>query len=198
MKEINMNAIFGYIGAMLPYMLLALPVILVFRYIHIKIRKNHLFTFLHEVGVIFFLLYMTAVFSQTILTFLYTGPEVTRHFSNVNLVPFRVFQDNYYAISELGLWQPFIINFLGNICIFIPIGLLFPLLWSGYNRLWKVTLMGFLISLFIETAQLKQARSSDIDDLWLNTLGAVVGYILYKILLTNFPKLSTAFKKAKR
>lgn len=192
-----MNAILGYIGAMLPYMLIALPLILLFRYIHIKIRKNHIFSLPHEVGVVFFLLYMTAVFSQTILTFLYTGPEVTRQYSNVNLVPFRVFQDNYYAITELGLWQPFIINFLGNICIFIPIGFLLPLLWKGYNRFWKVTLMGFFISLFIETAQLRQARSSDIDDLWLNTVGAVVGYTFYKILSTNFSKVEIIFKKRK-
>jgi glycopeptide antibiotics resistance protein len=198
MKEKNMNAIFGYIGAMLPYMLSALPAILLFRYIHNKVRKNHIFTLSHEVGVVFFLLYMTAVFSQTILTFLYTGPKVTREYSNVNLVPFRVFQDNYYAITELAEWQPFIINFLGNICIFIPIGLFLPLLWKGYNRLWKVTLMGFFISLFIETAQLGQARSSDIDDLWLNTVGAIVGYILYKILITNSPKLANAFKKRKQ
>ena len=190
-----MNAIFGYIGAMLPYMLIALPVILLFRYIHMRFRKNYVYRLNHEVGVVFFLLYMTAVFSQTILTFLYTGPKVTRQYSNVNLVPFRVFQDNYYAITELGFWQPFIINFLGNICIFIPIGFLLPLLWKGYNRLWKVTLMGFLISLFIETAQLRQARSSDIDDLWLNTVGVMVGYVLYKIVFTHFPPLANTFKK---
>ena len=33
--------------------------------------------------------------------------------------------------------------------------------------------------LFIETTQLTQARSSDIDDLWLNTLGSMIGYCVY-------------------
>ena len=55
--------------------------------------------------------------------------------------------------------------------------------------------MGFLISLFIETAQLRQARSSDIDDLWLNTVGVMVGYVLYKIVFTHFPPLANTFKK---
>jgi glycopeptide antibiotics resistance protein len=190
-----MTTILGYIAEMIPYLFITFPIILLFRIIYNKMsvdKKLHLY---HEVGVIVFLLFMTALFSQTILTFLYTGPVVTRSFSNVNFMPFRVFLDNYYAITELNFWQPFIINFLGNICIFMPIGFMIPLLWSKFNQFWKVALIGLGISLFIETTQLFQARSSDIDDLWLNTLGSLLGYGVYIVTRKFFPKGNQLFKK---
>ena len=190
-----MTAILSYISAMIPYMIIALPIILLFRYIYNRMRGYRKPNAYHEMGVVAFSLFMTAVFSQTILTFLYTGPVVTRSFTNLNLVPFRVFVDNYHAISELQFWQPFIINFLGNIIIFMPIGFLIPLLWRKFNRFWKVTLTGFCISLFIETTQLTQARSSDVDDLWLNTLGCTLGYQTYIFIKKRMPQLENLFKK---
>lgn len=190
-----MTSILGYITQMIPYLFVALPIIIIFRIIFNKIRGYEKLHVYHEIGVVILLLFMTALFSQTILTFLYTGPVVTRSFSNINLIPFRVFQDNYYAITELNFWQPFIINFLGNICIFIPIGFMIPLLWSKFNRLWKVSLIGLSISLFIEITQLSQARSSDIDDLWLNTVGSILGYCVHIIIKKCFPKANHLFKK---
>ena len=189
-----LTAIFGYIQEMLPYMIISLPFIMIYRFLYNKIRNKKVNRF-HEVGVITFCLFMIALFSQTIMSRFYTGPEVTRSFANINLVPFRVFQDNYYAITELNYWQPFIINFLGNICIFMPIGFLIPLLWSKFNRFWKVALIGLAISLFIEVTQLSQARSSDIDDLWLNTLGGMLGYGFYYFSNKKFPQLTQKFKR---
>ena len=40
---------------------------------------------------------------------------------------------------------------------------------------------GLLFSAFIELSQLPSGRSADIDDLILNTIGAVVGFFLYKV-----------------
>ena len=190
-----MTAIFGYICAMIPYMIIALPVVIVFRLIYNKIRGFKSLNLSHETGVVAFSLFMTALFSQTILTFLYTGPAVARSFTNINLIPFRVFQDNYYTITKLNDWQPFIINFLGNICIFMPIGFMIPLLWEKINQLWKISLIGLGISLFIETTQLSQARSSDIDDLWLNTLGSMLGYGLYFLTHKLYPHSTIKFKR---
>lgn len=190
-----MHAIAGYIGDMIPYMMVVFPFILIIRYIYNKFRGTDKPQVAREIGVIGFLLFITALLSQTILTFLYTGPPVTRSFSAINLIPFRVFRDNYYAIIELHFWQPFIINFLGNICMFIPIGFLVPLLWHRFNRFWKVTLFGLGFSLFIETTQLTQARSTDIDDLWLNTLGSMIGYGIYYFVRRFFPRLISIFLK---
>ncbi|MFJ7934763.1 VanZ family protein [Sporosarcina sp. NPDC096371] len=190
-----MIAIAGYIREMIPYIIIILPFILIFRTIYNKLRGVDRIQLPREIGVVSFLLFMTALFSQTILTFLYTGPVVTRTFANINIIPFRVFRDNYYAITELNYWQPFIINFLGNICIFMPIGFMVPLLWNRFNRLWKVALFGFGISFFIETMQLSQARSTDIDDLWLNTLGSILGYKMYCFTVKVYPRVATLFRK---
>jgi glycopeptide antibiotics resistance protein len=191
----SMIAIVGYISEMIPYMILVLPFILVFRFIYNKLRRFEKPNPTREIGVIGFLLFMTALFSQTILTFLYTGPNVTRTFANINIIPLRVFRDNYYAITELNYWQPFIINFLGNICIFIPIGYMIPLLWIRFNRFWKVAIIGFGISFFIETTQLTQARSSDIDDLWLNTSGSMIGYGMYCLTRSFYPRFVAMVKR---
>jgi glycopeptide antibiotics resistance protein len=190
-----LTAILGYITEMIPYMMIALPMIIIYRYFYNKIRKFDKPNLFHEVGVVIFCLFMIALFSQTIMTRFYTGPVVTRSFSNINLIPFRVFLDNYYAITELNYWQPFIINFLGNICIFMPIGFLVPLLWSKFNRFWKVASIGLATSLFIEVTQLSQVRSSDIDDLWLNTLGGMLGYAFYYITNKKHPKITQKFKR---
>lgn len=189
-----MIAILGYIREMIPYMIIVLPFILFFRFIYNRLRgyKPHLS---REIGFVSFILFMTALFSQTILTFLYTGPEVTRPFATINMIPLRVFRDNYYAITELNYWQPFIINFLGNIFIFMPIGFMIPLLWNRFNRFWKVALIGLSISLFIETTQLTQARSTDIDDLWLNTLGSMIGYGIFFITSRFYPQFVMLFAK---
>lgn len=190
-----LTAILGYIQEMLPYIIIAMPIIISYRFFYNKIRKSEKTNLLHEIGVVIFCLFMIALFSQTIMTRFYTGPVVTRSFSTINLVPFRVFQDNYYAITELNYWQPFIINFLGNICIFMPIGFLIPLLWSRFNRFWKVALIGLATSIFIEVTQLSQARSSDIDDLWLNTLGCMLGYAFYYFSNKKCPQLTQKFKR---
>lgn len=96
----------------------------------------------------------------------------------INLIPGKVFIDTWRESMVGGYWLYFAINFIGNICLFVPIGFCVPLLWNK-SSLPKTLLVGFLISLFIELCQLPQARGTDIDDLWINTLGAMIGYLLY-------------------
>ena len=75
-----------------------------------------------------------------------------------------------------------------NIALFIPMGLLLPVLHGRLTRLRSVAWAGFLISCGIETLQfaitmvLATGRSTDIDDVIANTLGAVIGYGVYKLV----------------
>ncbi len=72
-------------------------------------------------------------------------------------------------------------NVLGNIVLFIPFGLLLPIVINEKSK--KILLYGFGTSVFIEIAQFIFALgSSDIDDILFNTLGVIVGYTLYIIL----------------
>ena len=95
----------------------------------------------------------------------------------INLVPF-------INLFEYDSEHDALMNILGNIAIFIPTGILLPLLDKKLDRLWKVALVGFSIPLVIEFLQLfVVGRVSDIDDLILNTLGIAIGYVIYRAIM---------------
>ena len=79
-------------------------------------------------------------------------------------------------------WESVVLNFL----MLVPLGYLVPLIMPT-NLTWcKVVLIGFGLSLIIETSQLVFHRGwFDVDDIVLNTLGALIGYGLYKQILNN-------------
>ncbi|WP_052344284.1 VanZ family protein [Bacillus ndiopicus] len=82
----------------------------------------------------------------------------------------------------------------GNIAAFIPFGILLPLL---YRFTYKKFISMFLVIIFaLETLQaLTRLGSFDINDVISNTIGATIGYIIYKTAFTptiTFKKLITA------
>ena len=91
----------------------------------------------------------------------------------INMVPLvHVFE--YDSIRDI-IW-----NVVGNAAMFIPSGIVLPVLYRKLDNFWKVIAGGALISLCIEILQLPFAsRASDVDDLILNTLGVAVGYGIY-------------------
>ena len=94
----------------------------------------------------------------------------------VNLIPF-VNLLNYDSTKDL------LINLIGNFAMFIPTGVMTPMIYRKTDSIWKVTMTGFLLSLSIEIIQLPFAvRASDVDDLILNTLGCMVGYGIYALV----------------
>jgi glycopeptide antibiotics resistance protein len=93
-----------------------------------------------------------------------------------------LFVDLIYIYKYVGKWQ-FIRLFLGNIGWFVPFGMLLPVLLKRGNA-FKVVALGFLFSLSIEILQFIFRKGiAELDDLILNTLGAMIGYLLYKLLL---------------
>lgn len=94
----------------------------------------------------------------------------------VNLIPFVNLLD-YESKRDL------LLNIIGNCAMFIPTGILTPILYKHLDSFKKTVLTGFLISLSIEIIQLPFAvRASDIDDLILNTLGVMAGYSIYALV----------------
>ncbi|OFI06697.1 VanZ like family protein [Clostridium acetireducens DSM 10703] len=79
-----------------------------------------------------------------------------------------------------------------NIIFFIPFGFLLPTLWEKYRNLWTTLFHGLFFSIIIETGQLfVKYRATDIDDLILNTLGAICGWLIFNIMKKIFHKLSS-------
>jgi glycopeptide antibiotics resistance protein len=96
----------------------------------------------------------------------------------VNLVLFRGLSQ---SLSAGGL--TIVINVVGNIVAFMPIGLLLPLWHAAGRHLRTVALIGCGISSAIEALQWIQGqRVTDVDDVMLNTLGSVLGYLGFLVL----------------
>ena len=71
------------------------------------------------------------------------------------------------------------VNILGNIAVFVPLGLLLPISFRRMNFL-KTMLLSLLVILFIEFSQLYTGLGEfDVDDILLNLLGLGIGYMLY-------------------
>ena len=93
----------------------------------------------------------------------------------INLLPF-VYLTDYENRTHM------ILNIFGNILMFVPTGIILPILYKRLDNFFKVALTGFLISLAIEIFQLPfAARTSDVDDLIMNTLGVAIGYVVFII-----------------
>lgn len=76
-----------------------------------------------------------------------------------------------------------------NIIMFMPLGFLVPLIWCSYRNGIKVMGIGLLFSGLIEFFQLFNYRTTDIDDLLMNTLGALFGYLMFVGLKKIFPQV---------
>ena len=93
--------------------------------------------------------------------------------------------------DRLGAWGFYMV--LANALIFVPIGFFTNLLWRR-PRWWKGLAVGFCVSFTIEFLQLFVNRSTDVDDLILNTTGAFLGGLIALLLGKLAPKLTRKFQ----
>jgi len=94
----------------------------------------------------------------------------------INLVPFVNLMD-YPALRDA------LLNLIGNTAMFIPIGMIWPIVYRKLDTHRRVLAAGIGFSLCIEILQLPFFdRVSDIDDLILNALGFLIGYGLYLLV----------------
>ncbi|MGI6031604.1 MAG: VanZ family protein [Eubacteriales bacterium] len=175
-----------YILEILKQMILALPVVAAVRILWLWLHKKPT-TLAHETGVVLFVLYLSSLHTLTLDFFPFgmTWPPMGR----VNLELFSeigpMLQNGWYGM----------VNVWGNVLMFIPMGMLIPLLWK---RGWSTVLIGFGASCLIEGLQLFSYRSTDVDDVLLNTLGTLVGYGMYKLLLYIAPRMRDALRPPKQ
>ena len=104
----------------------------------------------------------------------------------VNLVPFRGIAGAFQG----GGWVWFLL--LANVGIFLPVGFFPALLWRGPG--WRWPLAGCCASCLIECAQFFTDSSADVDDVILNTLGALAGYGLFRLLRGLAPGFTQRFQ----
>lgn len=116
---------------------------------------------------------------------------------NYNLTPFHTIR-NYWDILArpehyLEKWEAAaiyreqaksaMVNLVGNVVMFIPLGIFLPAIWQKMRKFWKALPAGAGVIVIIELAQLLSLRGScDVDDLILNLCGIAAGYVLWRMV----------------
>jgi glycopeptide antibiotics resistance protein len=136
-----------------------------------------------------FVVYLGVVAAITIVPTHLSGFS-SAHSNHINIVPigysFKCFRQDQGAHPHLTTFC--LRNTLGNIALFLPLGILLPLVTNRFRSLLKVMLVALGLSLGIETIQfvlrfVGSLRAVDIDDVLLNTLGAGLGFAIYRYVI---------------
>lgn len=103
-----------------------------------------------------------------------------QHGEQHNFIPFKLLLDTVMS----GQGEAFLIQVMGNVLLFVPLGIFVLVLYPMMKRR-NVIMLGLLMSIGIESTQAiiglfigYNYRSFDVDDLWLNTLGTAFGVLI--------------------
>ena len=140
-----------------------------------KSVKKSIYMFLRIVFIVYvFLLSYLVFFSERYGRIRYDSPQS-------NLVPFQEIHRYLSQFREITFLA--IINVIGNTLIFVPFGALLFIFSKKLAKFHNTVLLSLLLSLAIETTQyFTRVGVFDVDDIMLNTLGGIIGWIIYKIV----------------
>ena len=110
------------------------------------------------------------------------------HFETINIIPFSTMIGYINGLLfEDASMSIVIINLATNLLLFAPMGFFIPLLFKNkITNIKRFIILIIILSLFVEILQFITYRgSTDIDDIILNTIGAIIVYILMKTKLVK-------------
>jgi glycopeptide antibiotics resistance protein len=145
-------------------------------------KAKRTISILHFLWVYVFLFYLSLVYRVTQIA---TVWDISRYETWI-----RVSQINLTLFDTAGST-----TYLLNIVLFMPLGFLLPTIWSQFRKMKNTVCAGFFFSLAIELNQLLNNRITDIDDVFTNTLGAIVGYVIYRVLFKMFKMICKSEEK---
>ena len=127
------------------------------------------------------LFYGVMIIYFILLFFLLFRKKAAGSFQSVNLIPFHSI--GAYLFSDDMFSRAFALsNLLGNIAIFIPMGVYLPLL-IRRKSIFVNTVCVALISAVVEVLQyIFAVGAADIDDVILNTVGGLIGVSLFSVM----------------
>ena len=130
------------------------------------------------------LIFVNVLFALSVMAILFITlyPEelVPAGEQNVHLIPFQSMAEMITNAEGPGV----LLRNIGlNILLFVPFGYLFGAKRTVSRRIiLKATLAGLLLSLGVEAAQYFLGRTTDVDDVILNTFGALAGCVAWTVL----------------
>ena len=143
----------------------------------------------HKITKVLFFIYIASMlwllFGQRLNT-LYIFNYLEQIKQNTNLVPFITIKRYIILIQNtpnVFLVKHAIINLLGNIVMFVPLGFFLPAT-NKKTKNYLIFLLSVIVTItLVEVIQLFTLLGScDIDDLIFNTLGATIGYLIFLII----------------
>lgn len=166
-----------------------------FAYLSFRKRKDIPFNIRREALLNSFVFYVVLLIHLTVFREGISIREmeiVFRSLSEINWIPFL----QTIKLAQGSSTFAFYYNLYGNILWFIPMGFCASYLMKEKHTFIKPLLIGFSVSLSIETLQfLFWTGITDIDDLIFNTVGTMIGILLFK-LLRNLQKKRASKKTA--
>lgn len=111
-----------------------------------------------------------------------TGRTFEGRTYHYNLVLFKEIRRFIVYRETLGT-TAVVLNLFGNVAAFIPFGMILPIMGRRFRSFFFMTFLSLEFSLVIETIQLVcKVGSFDVDDLLLNTIGGMLGYLGFAVL----------------
>lgn len=132
---------------------------------------------IRKVSWVLFLVYMTVMayflfFSEGLNR---TGEGAYRY----NLQLFQEIERGFWCLRH-GNFQYFFLNVVLNVAAFVPFGFILPVISPKNRKCRDIFCLSLELTLVIELSQLVfRVGIFDVDDIFLNTLGGVIGYFLY-------------------
>ena len=141
---------------------------------------------------LYFILYIILLLTLTLFDPMYgrsfsivdwSNELFNKYISNsFNIIPFHTIIDYISKFNSLYDTKTIMVNLLGNLIALMPMAIFLPLLFKNTRKLKKFLLTVIIIVFGIEIIQfLTLTGSCDIDDIILNTVGAVFAYMIFKI-----------------
>lgn len=166
------GALYQYL---LPSMLMGMPAELVWILIsHFRKKRERLFLW----GIRY--VFLTCVAAIVLLTdaYLVFIDGIPQYMMYPNFIPiYTTLQDFKSDAAEVSR------QIFDNVVLFVPFGFL---LCCSFPRIhwkwWKVMVVNLPFVAIIEILEFFSGRYMDVDDLIINTIGSLIGYIVYKIM----------------
>jgi glycopeptide antibiotics resistance protein len=129
-------------------------------------------------------IFLFGVYVLLLIYFLFFSEEYGRiaqveRVYRYNLVPFVEIRRFWQYREQLGKFAV-LTNLFGNVLGFVPFGFILPIITGRMRSGVLVVMSGFGVSLTVEVIQLvTKVGCFDVDDLILNTLGVLIGYLMF-------------------
>lgn len=191
MKEIfTGNSVINQFIQVIPITLLVGLLYIIFRFLKLK-KSNGDINYKKESLYLIFVCYIVGLFNLVLVPRNFWDIIWYNIFYNFNENPFAgIFDFSYNFIPTiykiiigeytLDSWGKAMI--VGNFLMFIPMGIMLPLVFKNINKK-NIFVIAILITLLIEILQPIVGRSFDIDDIIMNFIGSIIGYLAVTIFI---------------